>query len=74
MTIAEQLRLEGFLKGRQEARLEARLKAHQEGKLEGKLEGRIAGKLEVAENLLRMGMDRAVVLNVTGVNEADLKP
>ncbi|CAM3796123.1 Rpn family recombination-promoting nuclease/putative transposase [Rahnella bruchi] len=64
MTIAEQLRLEGFLKGRQEAQLEA----HQEGKLEGRLEGTV----EVANRLLKMGMDRLAVLKVTGLSEKDL--
>jgi len=56
MTIAEQLRQEGELKG----------------KLEGMLEGERRGKLEVARSLLKMQLPRETILQATGLTEREL--
>jgi len=64
-------------------RIEAREKAERdeisrlhtaelEGKLEGRLEGKLEGKLEMARGLLAAGVDRATILSVSGLTEAEL--
>jgi len=57
------------LKGKLEGRLEGKL----EGKLEGRLEGKHEGKLEMARGLLAAGVDRATILSVSGLSEAELE-
>ena len=51
------------------ARLEGRL----EGKLEGKLEGRREKELEVARNLLGMGLDTAAIAQATGLSADEVE-
>ena len=60
MTIAQQLEQKGIEKGIQLGR--------QEGRHEGKLEG----KLEVARTMLANGIDRDLVMNMTGLTIDDL--
>jgi len=64
MTIAEQLRQEGELKGKREGMLE--------GKMEGMLEGELKGKLDVARSLLKMQLPRDTILQATGLTEEEL--
>lgn len=68
MTIAEQLRQEGELKGK----LEGMLEGERRGKLEGKLEGELKGKLDVARRLLKMQLPRDTILQATGLTEEEL--
>jgi len=56
MTIAEQLKQEGELKG----------------KREGMLEGELKGKLDVARSLLKMQLPRDTILQATGLTEKEL--
>ncbi len=56
MTIAEQLKQEGELKG----------------KREGMLEGELKGKLDVARSLLKMQLPRDTILQATGLKEEEL--
>ncbi len=56
MTIAEQLKQEGELKG----------------KREGMLEGELKGKLDVARSLLKMQLPRDTILQATGLTEEEL--
>ena len=46
--------------------------AWQEGNQKGKLEGREEGKLEIAHNLLLMGMSVAQVMQATGLNREQI--
>ena len=56
----------GIAKGRAEARAEARA--------EGRVEGELSKGLEVARNLLSMGMSWSQIMQVTGLTEDQLKP
>jgi predicted transposase/invertase (TIGR01784 family) len=64
MTIAQKLEQKGIEKGRQEGRLE--------GRLEGRQEGVFEGKLEVARSMLASGLDRTMVMKMTGLSADDL--
>lgn len=64
MTIAQKLEQKGIEKGRQEGRLE--------GRLEGRQEGVFEGKLEVARSMLATGLDRTMVMKMTGLSADDL--
>ncbi|HFO2533874.1 TPA: Rpn family recombination-promoting nuclease/putative transposase [Yersinia enterocolitica] len=64
MTIAQKLEQKGIEKGRQEGL--------QEGRLEGRQEGVFEGKLEVARSMLASGLDRAMVMKMTGLTADDL--
>ena len=59
--------------------IEAREKAERDeisrlhtARLEGKLEGKLEGQLELARGLLLAGVDRATILSVSGLSDADL--
>lgn len=60
MTVAQRLRQEG----------------HEEGRVEGRMEGRMEGErekaLQIAENMLKCGMDRESVMKMTGLSVEDL--
>lgn len=60
MTIAQKLEQKGIEKGRQE------------GRLEGRQEGVFEGKLEVARSMLASGLDRTMVMKMTGLSADDL--
>lgn len=60
---------EGFAKGI----AEGKAKGIAEGKAKGKAEGELEAKLEVARNLLAMGMDLPSVQKATGLTEEELK-
>ncbi|KZE78533.1 hypothetical protein AV654_01895 [Paenibacillus elgii] len=47
--------------------------AKEEGKREGKLEGKREKEIEVAKNLLEMGMDVAKIVKATGLPESEVK-
>ena len=68
MTIAEQLeelgRRKGFRQGRKEGR--------HEGRNEGREEGQKSEALRIACEMLRSGMDKAIVQRLTGLSEAEL--
>lgn len=68
MTIAQKLEQKGIEKGRQEGLQEGR----QEGRLEGRQEGVFEGKLEVARSMLASGLDRTMVMKMTGLSADDL--
>ena len=65
MTLAEQLKQEGEVKGFARGKLE--------GKLEGRLEGQLEGKLETARNMLAEGMGFQTIMKITGLSEEQLK-
>ena len=60
MTLAERLKQTG----REEGRMEGRMEGREEGKLEG--------KLETARNMLAAGINRKMVLALTGLSDAQL--
>ncbi|HCQ8422373.1 TPA: Rpn family recombination-promoting nuclease/putative transposase [Klebsiella oxytoca] len=68
MTTADYLRLEGHQKGILEGRQEGR----QEGLQEGIQKGRNEERLDIARNMLRAGVERSVILNVTGLDPREL--
>ncbi|WP_211317672.1 hypothetical protein [Edaphovirga cremea] len=72
MTIAEKLRLEGEQRGIQKGRMEGMQLGELKGREVGREEGLLLGKLDVARNLLKMGMSRDAVLEATGLSEDEL--
>lgn len=64
MTIAEQLRLEGEQRGIQ--------KGLQLGEQKGRQEGEHQAALKIARTMLASGLDRAMVMQMTGLTEAEL--
>ncbi|QMV54228.1 Rpn family recombination-promoting nuclease/putative transposase [Ewingella americana] len=64
MTIAEQLRLEGEQRGIQ--------KGLQLGEQKGRQEGEHKAALKIARTMLASGLDRAMVMQMTGLTEAEL--
>jgi predicted transposase/invertase (TIGR01784 family) len=64
MTIAEQLRLEGEQRGIQKGRVE--------GRMEGREEGEREAALKIARTMLASGLDRAMVMQMTGLTETEL--
>jgi predicted transposase/invertase (TIGR01784 family) len=64
MTIAEQLRLEGEQRGIQKGRVE--------GRMEGREEGEREAALKIARTMLVSGLDRAMVMQMTGLTETEL--
>lgn len=64
MTIAEQLRLEGEQRGIQKGRVE--------GRVEGREEGEREAALKIARTMLASGLDRAMVMKMTGLSETEL--
>lgn len=64
MTIAEQLEELGRRKGFRQGR--------NEGRLQGREEGQKAEALRIACEMLRSGMDKAVVQRLTGLSDAEL--
>lgn len=60
MTIAQQLEQNGLLKG------------IQLGRQEGRNEGILEGKLEVARTMLQNGLNRNIVMKMTGLTEDEL--
>lgn len=72
MTIAEQLEELGRRKGFRQGRNEGRHEGRQEGRLQGREEGQKAEALRIASEMLRSGMDKAVVQRLTGLSDAAL--
>ncbi|MBF7997752.1 Rpn family recombination-promoting nuclease/putative transposase [Rahnella laticis] len=64
MTIAEQLRLEGEQRGIQ--------KGLQLGEQKGRQEGEREAALKIARTMLASGLDRAMVMQMTGLTETEL--
>lgn len=64
MTIAEQLRLEGEQRGIQ--------KGLQLGEQKGRQEGERKAALKIARTMLTNGLDRAMVMQMTGLTETEL--
>jgi predicted transposase/invertase (TIGR01784 family) len=73
MTIAEQLREEGRREGLQKGMLEGIQLGEQRGIQLGEQRGRQEGKLAVARTMLANGIDRALVIKMTGLSEAELQ-
>lgn len=65
MTIAEQLRLEGEQRGIQ--------KGLQLGEQKGRQEGEREAALKIASTMLASGLDRAMVMKMTGLTESELE-
>ncbi len=59
----------GVAKGREEGREEG----IQIGEKKGRQEGRREEKIETAKNMLKMGIDHDIIIQATGLSEADLK-
>ena len=68
MTIAEKLREEGREKGR----LEGLQLGEQKGRQEGRQEGEREAVLKIARTMLASGLDRAMVMKMTGLTETEL--
>ncbi|QLK63861.1 Rpn family recombination-promoting nuclease/putative transposase (plasmid) [Enterobacteriaceae bacterium Kacie_13] len=68
MTIAEQLRLEGEQRGIQKG-LQL---GEQKGRIEGREEGEREAALKIARTMLASGLDRAMVMQMTGLSETEL--
>lgn len=68
MTIAEQLRQQGWQKGE----LEGLEKGLERGKLEGKLEGEREAKRNIATSLIRKGHEQSFIIEVTGLSEVEV--
>ena len=68
MTIAEHLEELGRRKGFREGRLKGR----KEGQEEGLKKGQKNEALRIAHEMLRNGLERALVLQLTGLSEAEL--
>lgn len=69
LTIAEKLREEGREKGR----LEGLQLGEQKGRIEGREEGEREAALKIARTMLASGLDRAMVMQMTGLTEAELE-
>ena len=65
MTIAEQLRLEGEQRGIQ--------KGLQLGEQKGREEGEREAALKIARTMLASGLDRAMVMKMTGLTETEVE-
>ncbi|UHM93663.1 Rpn family recombination-promoting nuclease/putative transposase [Rahnella victoriana] len=68
MTIAEKLRLEGEQRGIQKGLQLGEQKGRQEGRQEGEREA----ALKIARTMLASGLDRAMVMQMTGLSETEL--
>lgn len=68
MTIAEKLRLEGEQRGIQKGLQLGEQKGRQEGRQEGEREA----ALKIARTMLASGLDRAMVMQMTGLTESEL--
>lgn len=68
MTIAEKLRLEGEQRGIQKGLQLGEQKGRQEGRQEGEREA----ALKIARTMLASGLDRALVMQMTGLTESEL--
>lgn len=69
MTIAEKLRLEGEQRGIQKGLQLGEQKGRQEGRQEGEREA----ALKIARTMLASGLDRAMVMKMTGLTETELE-
>ena len=72
MTIAQQLEQKGIEKGIQQGIEQGIEKGIQLGEKRGIEKGRNEGKLEVARTMLKNGIDRNIVMKMTGLTEDDL--
>ena len=63
----------GMAKGRAEGLAKGRAKGRAEGLAEGRAEGELSKGLEVARNLLAMGMSWSQIMQATGLTEDQLK-
>ena len=66
--------VEGEEKGLAKGRVEGRAEGRAEGRVEGRAEGELSKGLEVARNLLSMGMSWSQIMQATGLTEDQLKP
>ena len=67
----EQKRME-IEKGRAEGREQGRSEGRAEGRAEGREQGRAEGKLEIAKNLLAMGIPMDKVVQASGLTEEQI--
>lgn len=68
MTIAEYLEQKGRERGRCEGHLEGKMQGIQQGKIEGKQEE----ALRIAQLMLQKGLSRSLVMDMTGLTDAQL--
>lgn len=67
----EQKRME-IEKGRAEGREQGRAEGREQGRAEGREQGRAEGKLEIAKNLLTMGIPMDKVVQASGLTEEQI--
>ena len=72
MTIAEYLEQKGRERGRYEGHQEGKMQGIEEGKQEGKQEGKHEEALRIAQVMLQKGLNRALVMDMTGLTESQL--
>ena len=65
--------VEGEEKGIAKGRVEGRAEGRAEGRVEGRAEGELSKGLEVARNLLAMGMSWSQIMQATGLTVDQLK-
>ncbi|SDH84185.1 conserved hypothetical protein (putative transposase or invertase) [Desulfosporosinus hippei DSM 8344] len=73
MTIAEKLITEGMEKGMEKGIEKGIEKGMEKGIEKGIEKGMEKGKLEVAENLLRLGMGIDMIIKATGLSEEEIR-
>jgi predicted transposase/invertase (TIGR01784 family) len=56
-----------------EGKIEGRVEGKIEGKIEGKVEGKIEGKIEIAENMLKHGLELQTIKALTGLSTEEIK-
>ncbi len=69
----EKGRVEGLEKGRVEGLEKGRFEGLEKGRVEGLEKGRFEGTVKIARAMLRKGMDRATIMEVTGLTEDELR-
>ena len=62
----------GRAEGREQGRAEGREQGRAEGRAEGREQGRAEGKLEIAKNLLAMGIPMDKVVQASGLTEEQI--
>ncbi|MGN1232738.1 MAG: hypothetical protein ACI4UJ_04745, partial [Candidatus Cryptobacteroides sp.] len=63
----------GMLKGLEEGRAEGREEGRAEGRVEGREEGRDEERMTIARNCIALGMTAALIAQVTGLSEEQVR-
>ena len=69
----EEGRAEGRAEGKEEGRAEGRAEGKEEGRAEGRAEGMSQRSLEIARNLLSLGLPVDQIIQATGLTEEEIE-